>query len=293
MGRRSSAAAPRGRGAGLVRGALRFATSLAIGLLELALFAWGSHGFRGQAAPTRPAPPAVAAALGRVPPTTLDAVGAGHPQVTPARLPATTPALTAGGLPEVLYVGAEYCPFCAAERWAVAVALSRFGTLGNLGVTESSTWDVYPGTATLSFYRSTYRSPWIAFAPVELQSNRASNVLGLFLGRYTALQTPTRQQAALMQQFDAAPYVATPGAIPFIDIGNQRVVGGAMFSPGVLGGLSAEQIATALANPASPVARSVDAAANVLTAAICELTHDRPAAVCTSPGVRAGAAHLT
>ena len=45
-------------------------------------------------------------------------------------LTATTgqPALTSGGKPEILYVGAEYCPYCAAERWAMVVALSRFGT---------------------------------------------------------------------------------------------------------------------------------------------------------------------
>ncbi len=31
------------------------------------------------------------------------------------------------GKPEVLFVGAEFCPFCAAERWPLIVALSRFG----------------------------------------------------------------------------------------------------------------------------------------------------------------------
>ena len=37
-------------------------------------------------------------------------------------------ALTEAGLPEMLYMGAEYCPFCAAERWAMVMALSKFGT---------------------------------------------------------------------------------------------------------------------------------------------------------------------
>src|SRR5215471_17073708 len=36
--------------------------------------------------------------------------------------------LTSGGKPEMLYIGAEYCPYCAAMRWSMAVALSRFGT---------------------------------------------------------------------------------------------------------------------------------------------------------------------
>ena len=36
-------------------------------------------------------------------------------------------------VPEILYMGAEYCPYCAAQRWATIVALSRFGTWSGLG----------------------------------------------------------------------------------------------------------------------------------------------------------------
>jgi hypothetical protein len=59
----------------------------------------------------------------------------------------------------VLYAGAEYCPFCAAERWALATALSRFGTFTNLGTTASAGGQEYaPNTATLSFHGATYTS---------------------------------------------------------------------------------------------------------------------------------------
>jgi len=34
----------------------------------------------------------------------------------------------------VVYIGAEYCPYCAVERWPLIVALNRFGTLTNLGL---------------------------------------------------------------------------------------------------------------------------------------------------------------
>src|SRR2546423_581799 len=55
-----------------------------------------------------------------VPPATFNAVGAG----TATGFEAVTgqPALTAGGKPEVLYIGGPYCPFSAAERWAIAPA---------------------------------------------------------------------------------------------------------------------------------------------------------------------------
>ena len=55
-------------------------------------------------------------------------------------------------------MGAEYCPYCAAERWAMAVALSRFGTFSDLRLIHSSSADIYPNTPTLSFYRSSYAS---------------------------------------------------------------------------------------------------------------------------------------
>ena len=40
--------------------------------------------------------------------------------------------LTAKGRPEVLCVGTEYCPYCAAQSWALIVALSRFGMFTGL-----------------------------------------------------------------------------------------------------------------------------------------------------------------
>ena len=48
------------------------------------------------------------------------------------------PPLTIGGKPAIVFVSEESCPFCAAERWSVAVALSHFGTWSDLGSTTSS-----------------------------------------------------------------------------------------------------------------------------------------------------------
>ena len=44
--------------------------------------------------------------------------------------------------------------------------------------------------------------------------------------------------------------------------------------------------------PSSPIAKQVLGAANMMTAAICELTGGQPANVCTAPGVAAAAATL-
>src|SRR5256885_14415418 len=36
------------------------------------------------------------------------------------------------GKPEGFYYGAEFCPYCAAQRWPLVIALSRFGTFAGL-----------------------------------------------------------------------------------------------------------------------------------------------------------------
>src|SRR5438309_707950 len=48
------------------------------------------------------------------------------------------PLLTFAGKTEVLYIGAEYCPYCAAERWSLVVALSKFGSFSGLTYMQSA-----------------------------------------------------------------------------------------------------------------------------------------------------------
>ncbi len=221
------------------------------------------------------APTAVVNDVANVPESTLLKVGVGTITNKPA--PIKAPALTNNKLPEVFYEGAEFCPYCATERWAMAIALSKFGTFSNLRVTHSSTTDVYPDTHTLSFYKSTYTSNYINFTPVELETNIASSS-----GGYTTLQTPTKSENAIANKYDATPYVSaqSAGAIPFVDFGGKYLISGATYSPQVLQGLSTQQIASALSNPKSPVAKGADGAANTIIAAICSLTKNQPSTVC-------------
>ncbi len=217
-----------------------------------------------------------------VPASTLDAVGAGS-GVTglPTKITGGTP-LTSGGKPEVLYMGAEYCPFCAAERWAMVVALSRFGTFSGLSTVHSSSTDEFANTPTWTFAHAHYTSKYLTFSTVELQTNIPNGS-----GSYTTLQTPTSAQQALLSKYDAPPYVssANSGAIPFIDFGNKYMLSGASYSPQVLQGKSWATIAAALKDPNSQIAKAVDGTANYLTATICKLTGNQPASACT-PAVK-------
>jgi hypothetical protein len=220
-----------------------------------------------------------------VPARVLDQVGVGSAQVAPKYV-ASAPALTSGGKPRVLYAGAEYCPFCATERWPLVVALSRFGTFAHLSETRSSASDVYPSTATLSFHGATYRSPYLTLTAKELESNK---VVG---GQYAPLDHLSNADAAIVNKYDAPPYFPQHGSIPFVDIGGKYLLSGASYSPTVLQGLNQKRIAAALSDPSSPIAKGVDGTANLITAAVCRVTDNKPGAVCNSAGVRTGAAKL-
>jgi thiol-disulfide isomerase/thioredoxin len=192
-------------------------------------------------------------------------------------IPITGTALTSSGKPEVLYMGAEYCPFCATERWAMTVALSRFGTFSGLSFIHSSGSDTPASIPTLTFYKSSYTSKYLTFTPVEMQKVDKST-----------LQAPSKAQNALLAKYDVPPQVPQGynGSIPFIDFGNKYMVSGASYSYTVLQGKTYAQIAAALQNPSNDIAKGADGAANYITAAICKLTNNKPATACT-PTVQA------
>ena len=137
-------------------------------------------------------------------------------------------------------MGAEYCPYCAAERWAMIVALSRFGTFSGLTTIHSASStapahaEPYPNTPTWTFHGSTYTSKYLTFTPVEMQTN----IPDKSTGNYTILETPTAAQQALLTKYDAPPYVssADAGAIPFIYFGSKYMIAGASYNPTVLAG---------------------------------------------------------
>ncbi len=233
------------------------------------------------------APAAVTDAVAGVPASTYDAIGAGSIQTPPKKMTGAE-AITADGKPRVLYVGAEYCPYCAAERWSVTAALSRFGRFSGLGITSSSATDVDPSTPTLSFHGATYTSDLLSFTGYETTSNQPQG------NSYAPLDTVSAADEALTKKYDAPPYVDanSAGAIPFVDIGGKYVISGASYDPKILAGKTHQQIATAMADPTSDIAKAIDGTANVITAALCQLTANAPAAVCNTKGTLAGAAKL-
>jgi hypothetical protein len=253
------------------------AVVVAIGVAGVIAVASGS-----KSTPSSGKQPAVASIVKQVtsvPATVFATVGSGTATAAPKKLNGA-PALTQGGKPRIVYIGAEYCPYCATERWAIVTALSRFGTFSNLSLIHSADApEIFPDTQTFSFHGSTYKSAYVTFTPVETQTDA-----------HAPLEALTSEETQLVTTYDVPPYSGTDstsaGAIPFLYFGGKYISVGATYDPSVLQGKSASDIAAALSNPTSAIAKGAIGAANGLTAAICSITDNQPAAVCSVPAIR-------
>lgn len=280
-----------GRSARWAWGAVAVILLGAAGLVTYALTHGSTAATTAQTAVTAPG---ILASVSTVPASTFDEVGASVPGavLTPPQLLADPGSLTAGGKPEVLFVGAEYCPFCAAERWPLILALSRFGRFTVLHDASSADQSVFPGTATFSFVGNRYSSPYLTFTGIELYSDQPGAD-----GSFTPLAHLTPAQAYLVARYSFAD-ATTAGTSPFVDVGGRMVTTTSGFSPALLAGQSQAQIASELAKPtasgstststpAPPTGAAIIAAANQLSVGICAATGGQPVAVCHSKGVRA------
>lgn len=181
------------------------------------------------------------------------------------------------GKPVFLYMGAEYCPYCAAERWAIVVALDRFGTFKGLRYMLSSGTDVYANTPTVTFHGATYASSYVDFEPVEMTTRNPN----------TRLETPTPAQTAYFTANNPQT------AIPFVAVGGRFVWISSAYTPGLLKGLTWSQIASDVDHPKpGSVGGQILQNANILTAAICSADGQKPARVCSSPVIKSLATTL-
>jgi hypothetical protein len=164
------------------------------------------------------------------------------------------PVYATNGKPEVLYVGGDFCPYCAVTRWGLILALMRFGNFTGLTYMESSPTDVYADTATFSFRNSSYKSALVHFDGIETADRNGNNITN-------ANFTPT-------ERFTVARYNPN-GGIPFVDFANSSIQDGAAVSPELLHGYGWQEIIGNLSNQDSPIAQGIIGSANIFTAYIC------------------------
>jgi hypothetical protein len=212
-------------------------------LVLVGAFAVLAHRTTGDnAAIDQPAAAAIVHQVTAVSRAVLAAVGTGT-LPTGAPLPnalraVSGPPLATEGKPQVLYIGADFCPVCAASRWSLVNALSRFGTFSDLHYTRSAVDD--GDLASFTFHGSRYTSPYLHFVAVE-HEDRTRGPLDPLTGEQTQL-------------------LATLGGngYPFVDIAGRYVnrapdafPGG--FDPNVLQGKDWAQIAGALQQASDPI----------------------------------------
>jgi hypothetical protein len=225
----------------------------------------GQGGSSDKATLDQPASAAVVSEVTSVPADVLAAVGTGG-LPNPLRAIAG-PSLSSAGRPEVLYIGGDFCPVCAAARWGLVNVLSRFGTFSNLHYTRSAVDD--GDLATFTFHGSSYSSAYLSFVPIE-HEDRDRNIL----------EPLTDEQQRLLATIGGNGY-------PFLDFAGRyanmapNTYGGG-YDAQLLSGRDWPQIAGVLKDAKDPLTRAIVGSANYWTAAICAVTHNQPASTCNT-----------
>jgi len=207
--------------------------------------------------------------------SSLAAVGSGSAKAPSA---ITGSALTNNGKPEVLYVGGEYCPYCAVTRWSMIIALSKFGNFTGVEYMLSTATDVNPNTPTFTFASASYTSSYVSFVTVE-HWDRSDDIF----------QPLSTQEQSLFSQYDPS------GGIPFIDFGNQYLVTGVTggLSTLDLSGMNWTQVVGQLNVPSSQIAQAMVGESNYIISAICAIDGNQPSSVCSQPFATLTLAHVS
>jgi thiol-disulfide isomerase/thioredoxin len=182
--------------------------------------------------------------------------------------------LLEGGRPLVFFMGAEWCPFCASERWALVEATSRFGKWSGLGELRSREGqDYFPSLPTYDLTQATYTSRYI-----NLRHKELATVDG------DPLQKLGSFEETLVDEYDER------GSIPFLFAsgppGRYTVELG--FSPGLLTGQTFASLHEEVAAAApTPAVEAIRGQADAITALICKLDGKQPANVCAKGSIPA------
>ncbi|MDE1865268.1 MAG: DUF929 family protein [Candidatus Micrarchaeota archaeon] len=219
------------------------------------------------------------------------------------------PTFNENGKPSVIYIGATSCLWCGENRWAMALALSRFGSFNSLYIGYSAIHDadlptLYWKPQELYVNGSTnfgnrYSSPYINFFSVEYDSNitsgfqfpPTSDPIGYFISR--APNSSYEQAMSYMnatQSFSGTPFTSW-GSV--INRGASGVVLGTAQNSSVSKGgdlpltyMTHQQIFNQLQNLNTTFAYEEYAVADIYVAELCP-SIGNSAPVCGLPAIQA------
>jgi len=159
-----------------------------------------------------------------------------------------TPVFTNNKL-TIVYVGGEFCPFCAMERWAIVMALQNYGNFTGLQ-TITSAEDHIP---TYTFVGSTYTSSQIDFEPAEVSNNVYPN------------PSPLQSMNALQNQLFSK--YSPQGYFPFISIGGSiyQVGGGVSLKANSFSGQTLSSVQSQVTAKSGSLYDQIQAEATLIT----------------------------
>lgn len=153
----------------------------------------------------------------------------------------------------VYFMGAGFCPFCAAERWAIVNALSRFGKWEGLVEDKSADHDEkYLNVPTMNFAKASYTSQYVEFAGKEISDRNFEPLQELDDKDYEILDVYNPDQI-----------------IPFLLVDGRFMQVGAGYSPQLIENMSHEAVRAELNKPDSAIGKAMRAEIDNITALIC------------------------
>ncbi|MGC8710223.1 MAG: DUF929 family protein [Candidatus Micrarchaeia archaeon] len=218
--------------------------------------------------------------------------------------PTSSPLLIVNGKPSVIYLGATSCLFCSENRWAMALALGRFGGFTNLFKGYSSFGDYDLPTlfwAPTDYYSNGsvdmgnfYSSKYINFISIDYASNLTKGFelpssFAYFLQQASAANSTVYSSALTMierlNNFQGTPYsiwgnFVVAGA-DAVDLGNTTP----QSPPIPLTYMTHEDVLHLLANPNSQFAWREYAGADLYIAMTCA-TLKNAAPICALPAIQ-------
>ncbi|MEM3828811.1 MAG: DUF929 family protein [Conexivisphaerales archaeon] len=236
----------------------------------------------------------------------------------PYKIESKMPSLTQNGKSTFAYIGAQGCPFCAVQRVAMILALSRFGNFSKLFLDRSTTIDGNIPTYTFNFSQTLfdqyvvnksatnnapygdvhpepfftgayYTSPYIQLVPID-------EIGGSYLINYSGIaQASPLIYNDILVASGIANNEKNPfgiqgfqfGGVPFFDINNQFVFDGAIVDINAIASQvengSRMALLQSIQNPTIGSYGFIElASANVLAADIC-YTINNAASICKLP----------
>ena len=165
-----------------------------------------------------------------------------------------TPLKRNGGKSLVFFMGAGFCPYCAAERWAIVDALARFGIWKGLVDDRSADHDEkFLNLPTLNLARAEYESDYLEFVGREVSDRN-----------FEPLQELSEPDYEILDKYNP------DQIIPFLLIDGQYIQVGSGYSPQLLEGADHSKVRMEMNSNISPLGKAINSETDNISALICK-----------------------